>query len=142
MQIRTRQKNEIKSTKNLQLQKWKSVTGETDLPIEKKLFKRISNAKPIFDYFLVTGMNQITPTVNYFYPKKSPHFDAILSLVYSENSVKQPEVSPSNSKAKMNQNSSMTSISVGSPICVGSPIKDVFVILLRKELGEADSNEK
>lgn len=57
------------------------------------LFHRVKNFNKIFDTFFVTGFgfDVQAPKVDYCYPAASKHFPAILSLIYTENSLKPME---------------------------------------------------
>lgn len=95
------------------------------------LFRKTSNSKPIYDYFFVTGITKEGPCISYSYPHENTNnFQAYLSLLYSENSLRQPDLSPSNSKSK-NSSKSITSkhkISSSTDIY----IRDTFVIPIIK----------
>ena len=50
---------------------------------EKALFKKITQSRPIFEHFFVTGMNKDGPCVVYSYPPgSSTDFSGYLTLIY------------------------------------------------------------
>ena len=50
-------------------------------------------SKPIFSTFFITGFNEssLESEISYFYPKKSQHFPALLSLLYSDSKLRSHE---------------------------------------------------
>lgn len=54
------------------------------------LFHKVKNSKKIYDNFFVTGYSfeQNAPTIDYCYPSTSKHFEAILSLIYTDNTIR------------------------------------------------------
>ena len=55
----------------------------------KGLFHKTKSSKKIFETFFVTGYSpSLTPEVSYYFPETSIHFEALLSLIYNENSLK------------------------------------------------------
>lgn len=80
--------------------KWNSQRGDhsaikEEEPIVFKcqnstLFHKVKNSKKIYDNFFVTGYSfeQNAPTIDYCYPSTSKHFEAILSLIYTDNTIR------------------------------------------------------
>lgn len=69
------------------------------------MFKKTSNSRSIFDHFFVTGTTKDGPSITYSYPYNSGHdFSGYLTLIYGENYLKTPDLSPCNSRNKINPN--------------------------------------
>ena len=86
------------------------------------IFQRVlRNSNKIFDGFFVTGYNfgSQCPVIDYAFPSMSKHIPAILSLIYTENSLRPLDNTPS-SKSPRNFRPGKLSI------------KDSFVMIICK----------